>query len=122
MTGITRDRTLSDIMEFDHVIQVHADGSITEPRGIWAPDLHDGELDGDDWSQLDGFTGQDRYSGPIMHASEYIGGGLERYIRENPGYYVSLVDYPVCDDDCEYCNGDGCEPDGWAIAHRETED
>ncbi len=57
-----------------------------------------------------------------MHASEYVGGGLERYILETPGVYVTLVDYPVCDTDCEYgCDGEGCEPDGWAIAYKEEE-
>jgi hypothetical protein len=106
-------------MDFDHVIEVTAAGEIIDRPDIYAPDLHDSELEGTGWSLLNGFSGQDRYSGPIMHASEYIGGGLERFIRENPGIYVSLVDYPICDDDCEYCDGDGCEPDGWAIAVRE---
>lgn len=102
------ERTLSDIMDFDHVIEVHEDGTITEPKGIWAPELHDGELEGDEWFLLNGFSGQYRYSGPIMHPSEYIGGGMERYIRETPGVYVALVDYPSDDD----------EPDGWAVAVR----
>lgn len=120
-----RTRTLSDIMEFDHVIRVHPDGAITEPSGIWAPDLHDGELDqrpDGEWSLLDGFSGQYRYAGPIMHPSEFIGGGMETYIREHPGLYVSLVDYPICDDECEYCAGDGCEPDGWAVAYISEEE
>jgi hypothetical protein len=115
------NRTLSDIMDFDHVIQVHEDGSITEPSGIYAPDLHNGELEGSGWKLLNGFSGQDRYAGPIMHQSEFIGGGMERFIRESPGLYVALVDYPICDSDCEYCDGEGCEPDGWAVAYR-TED
>ena len=96
MDRSTLDTRLNDLMEFDHVIAVWPDGSITEPTGVYAPDLHNGELEGDDWTLLDGFSGQDRYSGPIMHASEFIGGGLERHIRENPGLYVNLVDYPVC--------------------------
>lgn len=105
----TRDARLTDIMEFEHVIQVHPDGTITEPTGIYAPQLYDGELEsGSPWSLLNGFSGQDRYAGPIMHQSEYIGGGMERFIRESPGIYVALVDYPI----------DGTEPDGWAVAFR----
>lgn len=111
--NVDSTRPLTDIMEFDHVIRVHDDGRITAPRGIWAPELHDGELDSAGWSLLDGFSGQYRYSGPIMHSSEFIGGGMETYIRETPGVYVSLVDYPVCGDDCENCD---CYPDGWAVA------
>lgn len=99
---------LNEIMEFDHVIEVHDDGSITEPRGIYAPELYDSELVNDDWSLLNGFSGQYRYAGPIMHQSEYIGGGMERYIRETPGIYVALVDYPLNDS----------EPEGWAVAVR----
>jgi hypothetical protein len=103
---------LTDIMDFDHVIEVHEDGSITHRPDIFAPALHDGELEGDEWELLDGFSGQDRYSGPIMHQSEVIGGGMERFIRENPGIYVSLVDYPIDDEDSE--------PDGWAVAVKKV--
>lgn len=104
--------TLNEIMEFDHVIEVHADGWISDRRDIYAPTLNDGELEGDEWTLLNGFSGQDRYAGPIMHQSEYIGGGMERYIRETPGVYVALVDYPL----------DDSEPDGWAVAYRSTEE
>lgn len=111
------DRTLNDIMEFDHVIEVHEDGSITDRRDLYAPELHDGELEGDEWTLLNGFSGQDRYAGPIMHQSEYIGGGMERHIRENPGIYVSLVAYytPENPDD-----NDGDDIEGWAVAFRES--
>lgn len=101
-------RPLNEIMEFDHVIEVHPDGKITERPDVYAPELHDGELLDDGWGLLNGFSGQDRYAGPIMHPSEFIGGGMERFIRENPGVYVALVDYP----------GDETEPDGWAVAYR----
>lgn len=100
-------KALNEIMDFDHVIEVHEDGSITDRPDIYAPDLHDGEV-GSGWKLLNGFSGQDRYAGPIMHQSEYIGGGMERFIRESPGVYVALVDYPL----------DDTEPDGWAVAYR----
>lgn len=107
------DRPLTDIMEFDHVIEVHEDGTITDRPDIYAPSLYDGELDSGDWFLLNGFSGQDRYAGPIMHPSEYIGGGMERYIRETPGIYVALVSYytPETEDDDD-------NVDGWAVAVR----
>lgn len=100
---------LNEIMEFDHVIEVHEDGTITDRNDIYAPELYDGELVDESWSLLNGFSGQDRYAGPIMHQSEFIGGGMERYIRETPGIYVALVDYSL----------DDSEPEGWAVAYRQ---
>jgi len=108
---------LNDIMEFGRVIEVHEDGSITDaPAGIYAPGLMNDELESGEWEMLDGFSGQDRYSGPIMHNSEYIGGAMERYIRESPGIYVALVSY--------YCSEDGGggefedDAEGWAVARK----
>lgn len=103
-------QSLSDHMSFDHVIRVHPNGAITDgPAGVHAPDLYTDGLIDDDWVLLDGFSGQQGYSGPLMHQSEFIGGGLERHIRENPGLYVALVAYPLDDD----------EPTEWAVAYRE---
>lgn len=99
---------LNDVMEFDHVVTVHDDGTVTDgPAGVYAPELFDGEV-GSGWELLDGYSGQYRYSGPIMHASEYIGGDMERDILDTPGAYVALVDYP----------SDGDEPEGWAVARK----
>jgi hypothetical protein len=109
--------TLNDIMDPDHIIQVQPDGTITEPQGIYAPELNDGELEGDEWSLLDGWSGQYSYRGPIMHPSEYIGGALADHIIENPGYYVAVMNY--MDDDGD---GNGVEPDGWAVAFKEAEE
>lgn len=108
-----RATTLNDVMEFDHVIQVHDDGSITEPGGIYAPNLVDDELDSADWRLLNGYSGQYGYSGPIMHNSEYIGGRMEREIRSTPGLYVAVVSY--------YLDGE-IDAEGWAVAYRETGD
>jgi hypothetical protein len=98
--------TLNARMEIDHVIRVLEDGTVLDVPDVWAPCLYDGELEGSQWSLLDGWSGQDRYSGPIMHASEYIGGGMARWILENPGTYVAVVDQPT----------DNTEPEGWAVA------
>lgn len=111
------DVDLHDVMEFEHVIAVYQDGTVTDaPANLYAPECYwngfgDGQHieSGTGWELLNGFSGQHGYSGPIMHASEYIGAGLADYIREHPGYYVSVV--------CDVLD----EPDspaGWTIAYR----
>lgn len=104
--NVTHDN-LNAVMEFDHVIQVHADGTVTDATGIYAPDLHDGDV-GTGWTLLNGYSGQYCYAGPIMHASEYIGGRMADDILAMPGVYVALVDYPL----------DDTEPGGWAVARK----
>lgn len=121
---------LNDMMQFGHVVRVQGgkvtDNDIPNEREFWAPELHweDDQIghvfqtysDNAGWVLLDGFSGQFRYSGPIMHESEYIGGRLARHILEHDGYYVALV--------CETIAEDGEEPElaGWAIAYRPLED
>jgi hypothetical protein len=49
-----------------------------------------------------------------MHESEYVGGALERYIRENAGHYVIVVVTglnPIDESDIV----------GWAVAYRDIE-
>lgn len=113
--------SLDETMEFDHVIQVHADGSITDaPNNLYAPDLYDGELQGDGWEFFTtGYSGQYGYNGPIMHNSEYIGGGLERDILAQPGYYVSVVCYWTPEDESDEAAENAIE--GWAVAYRPAE-
>jgi hypothetical protein len=98
------------IMNFDHVVRVHDDGTVTDEPHAYAPELCDGEIVGTGWTLLDGYSGQYGYAGPIMHASEYIGGGMARDILATPGVYVALVDYP----------SDDSEPDGWAVARLDA--
>lgn len=128
---VSRD-TLNDLMEFDHVIRVSADGTVSDGiDGVWAPEVtmtesdprnpHVGSMVGMSvpWSLLNGYSGQYGYAGPIMHASEVIGGGLADDILSMPGLYVAVT--VECVDACEECtNGDDCQCDrvaGWAIAH-----
>ena len=101
---------LNAYMEFDHVIEIKPGGKVVERPDIYAPCVYDGELDSEGWTLLDGFSGQYGYSGPMMHSSEFIGGGLEAHILATPGIYVALVGY----------NLDDSEPDEWAVAYRET--
>jgi hypothetical protein len=110
MNGLISMSSLNDVMEIDHVIQVHEDGTITDaPQNVWAPSLYDDELDDDRWSLMKGYSGQYSYSGPIMHPSEFIGGRMEDDIREAPGYYVALVNVDLDDEEAEA---------GWAVAYR----
>ena len=136
-------RELSDLMEFEHVIRVQ-DGVATDKfdpsdRGgkLWAPECyHDGFSGeqrhiepGQGWTLLEGYSGQGyprgSYNGPVMHASEYIGGRMEQDILAQDGYYVAVVcEVLDCDEDCdprdEACNG-GHEPAGWCVAYRPLE-
>ena len=122
--------SLNDLMEFDHPVVSDGNGNVTDaPSGVYAPevsvDLDDEgqmtSLDPSDiyvsspWMLLNGFSGQDRYPGPIMHPSEFVGGGLETYIRENPGVYATVVvtgiGGPEDDDNAV----------GWAVAYMPKE-
>jgi len=116
---------LNAMMEFDHVIQVHADGSVTDaPKSVHAPEsVYDDSLEsvylGDDWSLLTGYTGQYGYNGPTMHPSEFIGGGLARDILAQPGYYVALLS---CADDTDDPEADDDNLAGWAVAFKESDE
>lgn len=129
--ALIRSGRLRDVMEFDHVVRVTADGNVfdAEPGVPYAPELYHDETNDYDvgpWSLMTGYTGQYGYRGPIMHASEFIGGGMARDIRATPGLYVAVV----CNvDSCEDCvteDGDEIpdpecrgehEPAGWAVAY-----
>lgn len=119
---MTMPRPLNEVMGFDHVIVVDECGNVTD-SDRYAPSCYvdldsDGSaigepyVDSDKWVLLTGFTGQYGYNGATMHRSEFIDGGLERHILENPGEYVALVAYPLCD------NKEHEDPDGWVIAYR----
>ena len=115
-----RTVTLNEIMEFDHVIRIDENGHVSHANrddglSVYAPSLYDEELDDNSWTLLDGYSGQCGYGGPIMHNSEYIGGGLERDILAKPGLYVVIAAYwsPENEDDDD-------DIEGWAVAYREA--
>ncbi len=134
---------LNDVMSFEHVIRVWSDGTISEPRSVYAPEVSDnGEYVDPPWSLMTGYSGQDRYPGPCMHASESIGGGLARDILAQPGWYVAVCaeadqcsldgceecdpysyatsnGESVCPVDCDLCESD--EPAGWVVAYVEAD-
>lgn len=125
------ERSLNDKMDFDHIVTVDAEGNVTDSTedeyfeltcvlgddGEW----HDEFSIPEGWELLSGFTGQYGYNGPVMHSSEFIGGGMERHILETPGHYVALVVESHCGYTEEHCSeesGCDCEPAGWAVAYK----
>lgn len=120
---------LNEQMEFGLVVASHGNGTVVRDQTEYANEVvylnldADGQLLNDDlidvlpgWSALSGFTGQYSYNGPVMHASEYIGGGLERHIRENAGFYVAVLVDGIPEDE----NGENPSI-GWAILFRPFE-
>lgn len=51
-----------------------------------------------------------------MHASEFIGGDLERHILSNPGLYVAVVV-----DGLRTEETDDDDNIGWAVAYKESD-
>lgn len=108
--------TLNGLVEFDAPFMVRPDGTIdTHLPGIWAPEVYwddDGpEISSrEPWAPVNGYSGQDRYAGPVMHASEYLGGGMARDVLAAPGIYVLVVVTCLPDDD-----DPEPEPAGWML-------
>ena len=105
----TTHAELQTIAEFDHPFTVAIDGALLDAVGVYAPEVYHSETDDVEvsdprWTALTGYTGQHAYSGAVMHASEYLGGGLARDILATPGTYV-VTSVGVHDE----------EPAGWAV-------
>lgn len=129
-TLISPTRDLNDAMELNHAVQVQSDGGVVDgPDGVYAPDLYvhldeagqePGGADDDlrqqaraqGWELMSGYTGQYGYRGPVMHASEVIGGRLQGDVLATPGLYVAV---PV--EVAPWGEAD-TEPAGWAVARR----
>jgi hypothetical protein len=130
------EENLNSTMEFDHVIRVHKDGTVSDGYpDLMAPEITmDVDADGsatddseDDlrrqarsygWELLDAWTGQYGYRGVVMHSSEYIGGDLAEHILETPGYYVAVTVGCLGPDNEENPDAESFDPAGWAIAYR----
>ena len=112
--------SLSDLMDFDHVITVTPGGVVYDgPPNLWAPDAYEPEIDAtelDGWKLLTGYSGQHGYRGPWMHQSELIAGGIADDILNEPGHYVAIYSqHEPEESDGETVMG------GWAIAYRPLE-
>lgn len=108
---------LNKAVEFDSPFEVLPDGSIVpHVRRRHAPNTYhvEGEskpeIDGQGWEFVDGFSGQYRYSGPVMHASEQLSGGMADHVLATPGIYVLCVVEVLPDED-----DDQPEPAGWVL-------
>lgn len=127
---------LSSVMDFDHIIRVHEDGTVTHDRDDFSAPVLTMEVDADGqsvhandedliaqakasgWTLVDGFSSQYRYHGPVMHSSERIGGNMAVAILETPGYYVSLVVECEGPENDPEENENPLDPAGWAVAYR----
>lgn len=121
MTTVTAD-TLNGAVSFDRPFTITA-GTPNYPApnytddlpGVYAPDVYTNEdgteltAEPDHWEAVTGHSGQDRYSGPIMHPSETLSAGMaDRVLREGGTYVV----VEVRDEDGTYPDD---TPIGWAL-------
>ncbi len=145
---------LNDMMSLDGtIVRVLPGGTFGRYAGkARAPEIcmqtdDDGQISRDDeramveyveqqgWRIESGWTGQYGYAGPVMHASEYIGGAVMEHILSTPGLWCALpvdVESEECpngsksyrlSDPCVICtDGTGHDREsvsaGWAFMHR----
>lgn len=128
--------SLNDQMDFDHVIRIDVHGNAIDVAGVYAPDVYVQCADDDcgsitaeaeaemiasverqGWELMTGYTGQYLYHGPIMHVSEYVGGGLERDIRATPGLYVIVEPTGLYASE-EQEERNGGQAIGWVVARK----
>jgi hypothetical protein len=84
--------SLNDLMEIGHVVEILDNGLVIDAHGLHAPDVYlDATEAPEGWEFLDGYSAQDRYSGPHMADNESIGGRMEQDMRDAPGLYVAQV-------------------------------
>lgn len=124
------DMALNKIMEMDHVIKVHSDGTVSDHvEGLYAPEVtvdvdDDGQFVGTQdawtawtpdvtfegpWELLMGFSADGSARDPLMHQSQYIGGSVAEHILETPGFWVAVT----------VSQSDGEQSDTWALAYIE---
>jgi hypothetical protein len=135
---------LNGLMEIDHVVRVHPGGEVTEPGGVWAPEVYveldeGGQIvtggvqamiamieDGPEvpgharWQVMRNYSGQ-QGGGSLMHPSEYIGGRIAADILAEPGLYVACEVtglYPT--EEAE--ENDSDDPIGWVILRQREGD
>lgn len=99
--NVTPDQ-LNRIAEFNTPFKTFGDGSVMTGQDIghtgYFADviMHDENDDyadqmDDDFKPVTGYSGQYGYRGPVMHPSEFLGGGMARDVLDTPGVYVVLA-------------------------------
>lgn len=110
---------LNTVIDFDCPFTVTADGTViaddrdapSGPDGVVCePDLAGLSICGLGWSPVTGYSGQYGYSGPVMHASEQLAGGMARDILATPGTYLVTCVYSEIDED-----GNAEDPTAWIL-------
>lgn len=89
-------KDLNRWVEFDSPFEVRdlpdyppAQPQVRHKWVLYVPSYFDDEIDGSGWETWSqGYTGQDSYSGPVMHNSEYLGGRMAVDLLNDPGVYV----------------------------------
>lgn len=80
----------------------------------------------DAWEPISGFSGQQGYDGPVMHASEVMSGSdMEAYVREHPGTYAIVQPYDGNYDDTEEGTDEWYDDenrwlDGWMLIRKQV--
>lgn len=99
---------LNSKVEFDspfRVVGTLDDGrTVIENRleNVYAPEVHlyvdregsgvgDEEIGSEDWTAVNGYSGQHGYRGPTMHDSEFLGGRMAEDVLEDVGGIYTLV-------------------------------
>jgi hypothetical protein len=97
--------------DFEHPFRVTERGTIADDvAGIYAPHVLDERVESTSWEPVTGYSGQDRYAGPVMHDSEYLGDGMLRDMLANPGIYVQVACFWSGEE-----NDEGPSSDGWML-------
>jgi hypothetical protein len=127
---------LNNLMHFDHVVRVLPDGDVVDAPNVFAPEVYVQCADDDcgsitkeaeeemitsveaqGWELMTGYTGQYGYRGPIMHVSEYVGGGLAEDILARPGLYVVVEPQGMYATE-EQEEAQSGEAIGWVVARK----
>lgn len=131
---VTRE-TLNDLVEFDvpfRIIPSNEGPLLIGSNAIGIiPDcvtLMQGSLqllidfdhpDHSSWEPISGFSGQYSYSGPVMHPSEFLGGGMADYVLDVETSTVYVVMEVFAEDDEGVAFDD---PAGWILLRLRDND
>ena len=100
------------VMMNDNVAPDEVLGGYTNRTGDYVYGLY---VDGNwvPWSH--GYTGQDRYSGPVLHNSEQLSGRIAEDLLNEPGEYcLCEVGWEYDEHDLEYDDGE-LYYEGWVV-------